>query len=113
MLWGNEQFFHNITTNFFCCNFMKISFVSHSNLFMQQIGEKFTLFLLSLFFSNMMSNVQIIAAIALLLDGKDEEKENVQERSQWVRPWMERRKSDEAFYTIFQELRMLKGLEAT
>ena len=57
------------------------SFVSHSNLFMQQIGEKITLFLLSFFFSNMMSNVQVIAAIALLLDDEDEEKENVQERS--------------------------------
>ena len=81
---------------------------------MQQIGEKITLFLLSFFFSNMMSNVQVIAAIALLLDDEDEEKENVQECSQWVRPWIARRISDDAFYTIFQELkkRMLKGLEA-
>ena len=53
----------------------------------------------------MISNVQVIAAIALLLDGKDEEKENVQERSQWVRPWIARRKPDGAFYTIFQELK--------
>ena len=53
----------------------------------------------------MMSNVQVIAAIALLLDDEDEEKENVQERSQWVRPWIARRKSDGAFYTIFQELK--------
>ena len=72
---------------------------------MQQIGENITLFLLSFFFSNMMSNVQVIAAIALLLDDEDEEKENVQERSQWVRPWIARRKSDGAFYTIFQELK--------
>ena len=72
---------------------------------MQQIGEKTTLFLLSFFFSNMMSNVQVVAAIALLLDDEDEEKENVQERSQWVRPWIARRKSDGAFYTIFQELK--------
>ena len=72
---------------------------------MQQIGENITLFLLSFFFSNMMSNVQSIAAIALLLDDEDEEKENVQERSQWVRPWIARRKPDGAFYTIFQELK--------
>ena len=72
---------------------------------MQQIGEKITLFLLSFFFSNLMSNVQVIAAIALLLDDEDEHKENVQERSQWVRPWIARRKPDGAFYTIFQELK--------
>ena len=72
---------------------------------MQQIGEKITLFLLSFFFSNMMSNVQVIAAIALLLDDEDEEKENVQECTQWVRPWTARRISDDAFYTIFQELK--------
>ena len=52
-----------------------------------------------------MSNVQVIAAIALLLDDEDEEKENVQERSQWVRPWIARRKPDGSFYTIFQELK--------
>ena len=39
---------------------------------MPQIGEKITLFLLSFFFSNMMSNVQVIAAIDLLRDDKDE-----------------------------------------
>ena len=44
---------------------------------LQQIGEKITLFLLSFFFSNMMLNVQVIAAIAHLLDDEDEEKENV------------------------------------
>ena len=49
---------------------------------MQQIGEKITLFLLSFLFWNKMSNLQVIAAIAPLLDDKDEEKENVQERSQ-------------------------------
>ena len=76
---------------------------------MQKIGEKMTLFLLSFFLSNMMSNVQVIAAIALLLDDEDEEKENVQERSQWVRPWIARRKSDGAFYTIFQELKQEDG----
>ena len=53
----------------------------------------------------MMSNVQVIAAIALVLDDEDEEKQNVQERSQWVRPWIARRKSARAFYTIFQELK--------
>ena len=53
----------------------------------------------------MMSNVQVIAAIALLLDDEDEEKENVQECSQWVRPWTARRISDDAFYTVFQELK--------
>ena len=52
-----------------------------------------------------MSNVQVIAALALLLDDEDEEKENIQERSQWVQPWIARRKSDGAFYTIFQELK--------
>ena len=57
----------------------------------------------------MMSNVQVIAAIALLLDDEDEEKENVQESSQWVRPWIARRKSDGAFYTIFQELKQEDG----
>ena len=51
-----------------------------------------------------MSNVQAIAAITLLLDDEDEEKENVQERSQWVRPWIARIKSDGAYYPIFQEL---------
>ena len=79
---------------------------------MQQIGEKITLFLLSIFLSNMMSNVQVLAAIALLLDGEDEEKENVQERSQWVQPWIARRKSDGAFYTIFQELKQENELLA-
>ena len=44
---------------------------------LQQIGGKITLFLLSFFFSNMMLNVQVIAAIAHLLDDEDEEKENV------------------------------------
>ena len=53
----------------------------------------------------MMSNVQVIAALALLLDDEDEEKENIQERSQWVQQWIARRKSDGAFYTIFQELK--------
>ena len=77
--------------------------MSHSNLFMQQIGGKITLFLLSFFFSSLMSNVQVIPAIDRLLDDEDEEKENVQERSQWVRPWIAKGKSDGAFYTIFQE----------
>ena len=62
---------------FFIAISWKFSFVSHSNLFMQQIGEKITLSLLCFFFSNMVSNVQVIAAIALLLDDEDEEKENV------------------------------------
>ena len=53
----------------------------------------------------MMSNVQVIAAIVLLLDDKEKEKENVKERSQWVRPWIARGKSDTAFYIIFQELK--------
>ena len=72
---------------------------------MQQIGEKITLFLLSFFFSSMMSNVQVISTIALLFDDEDEEKENVQECSQWVQPWIARRKHDGAFYAIFQELK--------
>ena len=72
---------------------------------MQQIKEKITLFLLSFFFSNMMSNVQVIAVIALLLADEDEEKENVQERSQWVRPWIARRRPNGAFYTVSQELK--------
>ena len=41
---------------------------------MQQIGEKITLFLLSFFFSNMMPNFQVIAAIAVLLDDEDEKR---------------------------------------
>ena len=53
----------------------------------------------------MMSNVQVIAATALLLDDEYGEKENVQEHSQWVQPWIVRRKSDRAFYTIFQKLK--------
>ena len=53
----------------------------------------------------MMSNVQVIAAIALLLDDEEKEKDNVKERSQWVRPWIARGKSDRAFYIIFQELK--------
>ena len=72
---------------------------------MQQIGVKITLFLLSFFFSNIMSNVQVIAAITLLLDDDDEEMENVQECSQWVLPWTARRKPDGVFSTIFQELK--------
>ena len=72
---------------------------------MQQIEEKITLFLLSFFFSNMISNIQVIAAIALLLADENEEKENVQERSQLVRPLIARRKADGAFYTIFQKLK--------
>ena len=52
----------------------------------------------------MMSNVQVIAAIVLLLDEEDEDKENVQERSQWVRAWIARRKPSGAFYIVFQEL---------
>ena len=44
---------------------------------LQQIAEKITLFLLSFFFSNMMLDVRVIAAIAHLLDDEDEEKENV------------------------------------
>ena len=79
--------------------------MSHSNLFRQQIGEKITLLLLSFFFSNIMSNVQVIAAITLLLNDMGEEKENAQERSQWVRPWIAGRKHNGAFYTIFQELK--------
>ena len=51
-----------------------------------------------------MSNVQVIAAIVLLLDEEDEDKENVQERSQWVRAWIARRKPSGAFYIVFQEL---------
>ena len=45
----------------------------------------------------MMLNVNVIAAITLLLDKKDEEKENVRECSPWVRPWIARRESDGAF----------------
>ena len=52
-----------------------------------------------------MSNVQVIAAITLLLDDDDEEMENVQECSQWVLPWTARRKPDGVFSTIFQELK--------
>ena len=100
-----SEFFMKLQQIFFVAIPWKFSFVSHNNLFMQQIGEKITLFLLSFFFSNMMSDVQVITAIVLLLDGEDEEKENVQERSQWVWPWIARRKSDGAFYTIFQELK--------
>ena len=62
-------------------------------------------FLAFFFLFNIMSNVQVIAAITLLLDDEDEEMENVQERSQWVLPWIARRKPDGAFYTIFQELK--------
>ena len=47
-----------------------------------------------------MSNVHVIAAIALLLDDEDEEKENVQECSQ-----IARRKSNGAFCTLFQEMK--------
>ena len=68
---------------------------------MQHIRGKITLFLLSFFLSNMMLNVHVIAAITLLLDEKDEEKENVRECSPWVRPWIARRESDGVFYTIF------------
>ena len=64
---------------------------------MQHIRGKITIFLLSFFFSNMMLNVNVIAAITLLLDKKDEEKENVRECSPWVRPWIARRESDGAF----------------
>ena len=105
MVWGHEQLFHEIVTNFFCCNFMKI-FICIAQQFIHATDRgKNHSFLLSFFFSSMMSNVQVISAIALLLNDEDEEKENVQERSQWVQPWIARRKHDGAFYAIFQELK--------
>ena len=59
-------------------------------------------------FLSMSSNVkalEAVAVIALLLDDNDEEKENLIKRSQWVRQWMSRRKTDGAFHTIFQEVK--------
>ena len=64
MLWGHERLFHEIATIFFLLQF-------HENFHSCRIEI-------------MMSNVQVIAAIALLRDDEDEEKENVQECSQWV-----------------------------
>ena len=52
-----------------------------------------------------MSNVQVVPAIALLLNDEDEEKENFQDCSQWFGPWDARRKPDGTFYTIFQGLK--------
>ena len=75
-------------------------FVSYSKLMMEQT-------VIATFLS-MVSNVKVIepvAVIALLLDDDDEEKEDLPKRSQWVRPWMSRRKTDVAFHTIFQELK--------
>ena len=76
-----SNFFMKLQQIFFVAISSKFSFMSHSNLFRQQIGGKITLFLLSFFFSNIMSNVQVIAAIILLLNDEDEQKENVQEHS--------------------------------
>ena len=81
MAWGHEQLFHEIVTNFFCCNFMKI-FICIAQQFIHATDRgKNHSFLLSFFFSSMMSNVQVISTIALLFDDEDEEKENVQECS--------------------------------
>ena len=52
----------------------------------------------------MLSNTQVMAAVALLLD--DEEETVVKrKRTVWVRPWMTRTETDGAFYTIFRELK--------
>lgn len=53
----------------------------------------------------MLSNTQVIAAVALLLDDEEETEDNVRQRTVWVRPWMARRETDGAFYTIFRELK--------
>ena len=105
MVWGHEQLFHEIVTNFCCCNFMKI-FICIAQQFIHATdrGENHS-FLAFFFLFQQLSNVQVISAIALLLDDKDEEKENVQECSYWVQPWIARRKHDGAFYAIFQELK--------
>ena len=49
----------------------------------------------------MASNVEVIAAIALLLEDKYDEDENVQKRSQWAWPWLGRRKIDGAYFHFF------------
>ena len=57
----------------------------------------------------MSSNVkalEAVAVIALLLDDDDEGKENLPKCSQLIGPWMWRRKTDDAFHTIFQELKL-------
>ncbi|XP_057314357.1 uncharacterized protein LOC130655608 [Hydractinia symbiolongicarpus] len=43
----------------------------------------------------------IIASIALLLD----EEETKKKQSKWTRPWLQRRKVDGAFHTLFKELK--------
>ena len=49
----------------------------------------------------MTSNVEVIAAIALLLEDKYDEDKNVQKRSQWVWPWLGSRKIDGAYFHFF------------
>ena len=56
------------------------------------------------FFTKMASRVQVIAAIALLPDD-EEENENNQERTQWIRPWLSKRQTEGAFHTLFQQLK--------
>ena len=56
--------------------------------------------------SSNVKTLEAVAVIALLLDDNDEEKENLPKCSQLTRPWMSRRKTDGAFHTIFQELKL-------
>ena len=54
-----------------------------------------------------MEDKVVIAAIALILD-EEEQKENKKinvDRSVWNRPWINRRKEEGCFHTLFQELK--------
>ena len=50
-----------------------------------------------------MEKTQVCSILALILDDEEEQREKVS-RKVWIRPWISRRKSKGAFFTIFQEL---------
>lgn len=89
---------------YFCSLLSLIKTTGRQENFFMQLHELFSLCCIAnniwskLFFFNMSFNVKAlkaVAVIALLLDDYDEEKENL------LLPWMSRRKTDGALYTIF------------
>ena len=54
---------------------------------------------------NMALNKVVVASMALLLADEEEEKIKSKPRTMWIRPWMQRRRTDGAFNTIFKELK--------
>ena len=47
----------------------------------------------------------VIASIVLLLSEEERKKKKQTMRSIWTRPWLQRRKVDGAFHTLFKELK--------